>query len=149
MRLIVAISALWLAAGCSAAPPAQQIADPAALDTFCGTQTIEPDAIKSVLSSTTDTPLGEPPNETAVQTQLRHDGGVIAYWNDQLLALPQTAESLGESDGKVRVRALAVPVVPAGATTRVVYLLVRDHGVARWIATHSTDAASVCTAPKG
>ncbi len=128
MRLIVAISALWLAAGCSAAPPAQQIADPAALDTFCGTQTIEPDAIKSVLSSTTDTPLGEPPNETAVQTQLRHDGGVIAYWNDQLLALP-----LG----------------PAGATTRVVYLLVRDHGVARWIATHSTDAASVCTAPKG
>jgi hypothetical protein len=145
MRLVVFV-AVALTVGCSAAPA--RIADPVAFESFCGTQTIEPQVLKSVLAATGDSSLSERPNEVAVRAALRNHRGVIAYWNDQQIALPQIAASLGERDGYVRLRALAVTVVPANAMSRRIYMLVRDHSLARWIVARSSDAGSICTAPK-
>lgn len=145
MRLL-ALSAALLIAACSAAPV--RIADPVAFETFCGSQTIQPQVLKSLLAAADDRLLPERPNEIAVRAALRNHGGVIAYWNDQQLALPQTAASLGEKDGYARLRALAVTVVPASDTPRRIYMLVRDHGLGRWIVERSAGSGDVCTAPK-
>ncbi|MGP6158783.1 MAG: hypothetical protein ACLPYS_14975 [Vulcanimicrobiaceae bacterium] len=145
MRAFTILAAL-LAAGCSAAPPT--ISEPLAFESFCGSRTIEPGVLKSVLRAADDRPLPERPNEIAVRTNLRNDGGVIAYWNDQPLPLPHTAVALGEKDGLARLRALAVTLVPASDDSRRIYLLVRDHGIARWLVERSSDSGSVCTKPK-
>lgn len=148
MRLrAFALIAAILAAGCSATHETK-LADPVAYESFCGSQTIQPDVLKGVLAAADDRPIAERPNEIAVRTALRNEGGVIAYWNDQQLALPQTAAGLGEQDGYARLRALAVTVVPASDTSRRIYLLVRDHGLARWLVERSSDSGSICTKAK-
>ncbi|MFY9781274.1 MAG: hypothetical protein WAJ85_12300 [Candidatus Baltobacteraceae bacterium] len=141
-----ALGAALLIAGCTAAPV--RIADPVAFETFCGARTIQPQVLKSLLTSADDRPLPEMPNEIAVRTALRNHGGVIAYWDDQPLALPQTAAILGERDGYARLRALAVTVGPANDTSRRIYLLVRDHSLVRWLVEHSAGSGSICTAAK-
>ena len=72
------------------------------------------------------------------------DDGVIAYFHAQLLALPRVSQALGESDGYARVDAVAVPPVADDATSRRIFLLVRDRGQERWIAMNAYDTADVC-----
>jgi hypothetical protein len=72
------------------------------------------------------------------------DDAVIAYWDAQPLALPRVSGALGETDGYARLYAAAIPAAADGATSRRIYLLVRDRGARRWIALTAYDTQSVC-----
>jgi len=104
--------------------------------------------IASVLSSTDDKLLDDRPAETEVRNAVSAGDGVIVAWNDQPLAIPNVAKALGESDGYARVRMAAVPQAAEGATTRHIYLLVRDRGGQRWITLQAYDVQNVCVEGK-
>jgi hypothetical protein len=134
--------ALSLAAGC--APNAPRIGPPVRLRAWCGTLEPRPTGLYSVMSSTDDRLLDESPTAADVERAAARDDGVIAYFHAQLLALPRVSEALGESDGYARVDAVAVPPVADDATSRRIFLLVRDRGQERWIAMNAYDTADVC-----
>ena len=96
------------------------------------------------MTSTDDKVLAGIPAERGIEREVKAATGVIEFFNDQLLRLAKTSATLGETDGYVRVRSVAVPKAPAGATTRVIYLKVRDHGFDRWIAMTAYDTQNVC-----
>ncbi len=76
---------------------------------------------------------------------LTHSGdGAIAYWNDQLLRLPDAAQQLGERGPYAHIRAVAIPPAPEGAPNRRIYFLARDHGRYRWIALDAFDLQNIC-----
>lgn len=130
------------AAGCTShAPP---IVRPLRIAASCGTLEARTTGIFSVMSSTDDRLLDETPAQSDVEHAVARGDGAIAYWHEQLLALPRVSQALGESDGYARVDAAAIPGVPEGAVSRRIYLLVRDHGRKRWIALTAYDAQSVC-----
>ncbi len=83
-----------------------------------------------------------------MQRAARAGDGVIVRWDDQLLALPRVSRELGESDGYARVRAAAIPPADPAATSRRLYLLVRDHARERWIALEAFDVQNVCVEGK-
>jgi hypothetical protein len=96
------------------------------------------------MTSTNDKLLPDRPNGAGIRSEIEAAGGVIGYWQDQPLLLPQTALALGESDGYVHVRAAAVPIVPDNSLTRHVYFQVNDRGMPRWIALEAFDTQNVC-----
>jgi hypothetical protein len=106
-------------------------------------------SIASVMASTNDALLDARPTEYDVRRAVRTGDGVIAYYNDQVLALPHVSTQLGESDGYARVRAVGIGgVPPEGAQSRDIYLLVRDHKVYRWIEMRAFDVQNVCVEGK-
>ena len=104
--------------------------------------------VASVLTSTNDRLLDDRPSEAEVRRAVRAGDGVVAHWNEQLLALPDTSAKLGEIDGYARVNAVAVPLAAAGALSRHIYLLVRDHGHERWVTLQAFDVQNVCVEGK-
>ncbi len=104
--------------------------------------------VDSVLTSTNDAILDDRPTEADVRRAVRAGDGVIAHFNDQLLALPKSSVVLGETDGYARVRAVAVPLAAEGALSRHIYLHVRDRGRERWIALQAFDVQNVCVEGK-
>ncbi len=96
------------------------------------------------MTSTDDRLLDEKPTRPAVVAAVKTPRGVIAHWNDQLLKLPNVSAALGETDGFARVDALGIPYAPEGATSRTIYLLVRDHGAQRWIEMSAYDVQDIC-----
>ncbi len=127
------------------APRVPGIADPTRVDAHCNPREARITSLRSVLTSTNDELLaGEHPTFAAVRAETRAGDGAIAYWNDQPLALPKTSVALGETDGFVRVRALAVAPTPSDVPSRTIYLEVRDRGAYRWIAMRAFDVQDVC-----
>ncbi len=104
--------------------------------------------VDSVMTSTNDVILDDRPTEADVRRAVRAGDGVIVHFDDQLLELPKSAASLGESDRYARVRAIAVSLAPEGAQSRHIYLLVRDHGRERWITMAAYDVQNVCVEGK-
>ena len=104
--------------------------------------------VDSVMTSTNDTILDDRPTDLDVMRAVRAGDGVIAHFNDQLLALPKSAATLGETDGFARVRAIAISTAPEGALTRHIYLLVRDRAAQRWITMNAYDVQNVCVEGK-
>jgi len=101
------------------------------------------------MTSTNDKLLDAKPTEFDVRRAIRAGDGVIAYYNDQLLALPAVSKALGEPDGFARVRAIGIGgTPPEGAQSRNIYLLVRDHAVYRWIEMQAFDVQNVCVEGK-
>lgn len=105
-------------------------------------------SVDSVLTSTNDTILEDRPTERQVRQAVSSGDGTIAYFTGLRLAIPKSAERLGEADGFARVSEAAVPPAPEGATTRHLYLLVRDHGKPRWITMLAYDVQNVCVEGK-
>ena len=104
--------------------------------------------VDSVMTSTDDTILDDRPTDADVMRAVRAGDGVVAHFNDQLLALPKSAAALGETDGFARIRAIAVSLAPVGALTRHIYLRVRDRGTERWITMNAYDVQNVCVEGK-
>jgi len=139
--LVAGAAALSLAA---CAPHVPGIADPVRVDAHCRPREARITSIRSVLTSMNDAVGDDRPTQSEITTAVRSGDGVIAYWNDQVLRLPQTAARFGERDGYVRVRALAIPPAPTGSTYRHVYLEARDHGSYRWFTMEANDIQNVC-----
>ena len=134
-----------LAAGLvSCAPNVPGIADPVRVDAHCKPREARITGIRSILTSTNDVLDDDRPTESQVREAVSAGDGALAYWNDQLLLLPKSAPSLGESDGFVRVRAAGIPPAPAGATYRHLYLNVRDRGSYRWVTLQAFDLQDIC-----
>jgi hypothetical protein len=140
-RTLFALAALTLAGCASGVPP---IAPPARIQGYCGEGHARPSGVASVMTSTDDKLLAAQPSERGIVREVKAATGVIEFWNEQLLRLPKTSVALGESDGYARVREIAVGAAKAGATTRVIYLKVRDHGFDRWAAMTAYDLQNVC-----
>ena len=104
--------------------------------------------VESVLTSTDDKLLDDRPTEAEVRRAVTAGDGVIVYWNDQPVAMPNVAEALGETDTYVRVRVAAVPLAPMGALSRHIYLLARERGGRRWITLQAFDIQNVCVEGK-
>ncbi len=138
------IAGVLLAASYSCAPHVPGIADPARVDAHCSPREARITGIRSVLTSTNDIVLDDRPTENEVRTAVQSGDGALAYWNDQLLVLPKSAEQFGERDGYARVRAAGIPPAPDGATYRHLYLDVRDHGTYRWVTYKAFDIQNVC-----
>lgn len=128
----------------SCAPHVPGIADPVRVDAHCSPREARITGIRSILTSTSDVLDADRPTASEVHEAVVSGDGAIAYWNDQPLLLPKTAERLGESDGYVRVRAAAIPPAPAGAAYRHLYLDVRDHAGHRWITLKAFDVQDIC-----
>ncbi len=140
MKLCV-LTLVVLTACSSGEPP---IARPARILGYCGEGHSRPTGVASVMTSTDDKILPSKQSEGGIVRELKGVTGVMEFWNDQPLRLPKTSVALGESDGYAHVHAVAVGGAPAGATTRVIYLKVRDHGFDRWIAMTAYDLQNVC-----
>ena len=104
--------------------------------------------VDSVMTSTNDVLLDDRPTERDVQNAVRGGDGVVAYFDDQLLAIPKVAAALGETDGYARVREVAIAVAPEGAQSRHIYFKVRDRGGSRWILMDAFDVQNVCVEGK-
>jgi len=104
--------------------------------------------VDSVMTSTNDTMLDDRPTDRDVRNAVHAGEGVVAHFNDQLLAIPKTAAKLGETDGFARVRAIAIAVAPEGALSRHIYLRVRARGGERWITLNAYDVQNVCVEGK-
>jgi hypothetical protein len=142
-RSIACACALALAAGCGHAD--HPLSPPASVEGFCGPKQVRETALLSILTSTNDRIVPNArPNEADLRARLLRSGGALGRWDDELLRVPQTARLLGEADGFVRVRAAVAVDPPEGATTRPLYLLVRERGVYRWIELTAFDVQSVC-----
>ena len=128
--------------GCT--PKAPRIADPARMVAWCGGGEARPTGVASVMTSTDDKLLPDKPRYDGIARETKAATGVIEFWPEQPLMLPRTSKLLGENDGYVRVRAVAVPLGVPGATTRRIYLDMRDHGFYRWVAMTAYDVQNVC-----
>lgn len=137
---------MLVTAGCTETAP--RILSPLRIDDFCGSKQARPTGIASVMTSTSDQPLDDAPTAADVRKAVRAGDGTIAYWNDQLLSLPQTAKQVGETDGYVRVRAVGIPPVSPNATSRHIYLEVRDGRAYRWFTLQAYDVQNVCVEGK-
>ncbi len=135
-----------LAAGC--APKVPRLARATRVQAFCGSKEARMTSVDSVITSTNDTILEDRPSEREVRQAVSSGDGTIAYFDDLRLAIPKSAATLGESDGFARVKEVAVPPSPEGATTRHLYLLVSDHGKPRWITMLAYDVQNVCVEGK-
>ena len=149
MRIRIPLLALGLLLGAVQLGCAQknvpQLVNPAHVVAACGTKQPRLTAILSVITSTDDiVHPDDAQTDRSVRTLISKTGGVIGYWNDQMLLLPKTASALGESDKYVRVRAAAVTAVPDGLTKHRIYLKVLDHGTPRWIALDAYDVQNPC-----
>jgi len=134
-----------LAAGAvSCAPRVPGIADPLRVEAHCSPREARITGIRSILTSTNDIVLDDGSPASEVRAAVRSGDGAIAYWNDQLLLLPNSAKGFGESDGYARVRAAGIPPAPAGATYRHLYLYVRDRGAYRWVTLRAFDIQDIC-----
>jgi hypothetical protein len=131
---------------CSPAVP--RLGSPVRVDAYCGSREARNTGIASVLSSTDDKILDDTVNERDVRVAVRSGDGVVAHYENQLLALPRVAADLGETDGYARLNDAAIPPAPDGATVRHIYLNVRDHGRARWIMLAAYDVQNVCVEGK-
>ncbi|GAC1526135.1 MAG: hypothetical protein NVS2B8_11530 [Vulcanimicrobiaceae bacterium] len=132
----------------SCAPHAPRIGHATRVESFCGSKEARMTGVDSVMTSTNDTMLADRPTERDVRNAVRGGEGVVAYFNDQPLAIAKTAAALGETDGYVRVKAIAIAVAPEGALARHIYLRVRDRGTARWIVMNAYDVQNVCVEGK-
>jgi hypothetical protein len=145
--IIVVICGLLAGAaqvGCTqkSAPP---LVTPAHVFAACGTKQARLTAILSVISSTDDiVHADDVQTDKSVHTLIVKTGGVIGYWNDQLLLLPRTAHALGESGDYVHVQAAAITAVPDGLAKHRVYLKVSDLGNPHWIALDAYDVQNPC-----
>jgi hypothetical protein len=142
-RALAQTLALAVAAGC--ARPDHPLSPPKSVESFCGAKQVRLTALLSVMTSTSDRIV---PSARLDDAQLRallvRSGGALGRFEDELLRVPQTAQALGERDGLARVRAAVAVDAPEGATTRPLYLLVRDRGGYRWIELSAFDVQSVC-----
>jgi hypothetical protein len=145
-RFVVLVSALLVASQVSCvSKSAPLLVTPAHIYAVCGTKQARVTAIMSVITSTDD--LVHPDDrqtDASVHRLIKQTGGVIGYWNDQLLLLPRTAQVLGESDQYVPVEAAAVTAVPDGLSKHRIYLKVRTAGTSRWIALDAYDVQNPC-----
>lgn len=142
MRVAAAAAALALAGCAQTEPP---LAPPVRVESFCGQKQVRITALQSIMTSTNDKLAGTaPPRGAALRVRLAREGGAIGTWDDERLRLPQTARALGEVDDYVRVRKVVAIDAPEGATTRSLYLLVRERGGERWIELTAFDVQSVC-----
>jgi hypothetical protein len=136
------LAALFFTLGCAATAP--RLIHPYKVRSFCGTLQARMTGVDSIMTSTDDKILDERPTETDVLRAVQSGDGVIAYWHAQPLSLPNIAATLGETDGYVRVDAVAVAPTADQALTRRLYLFARDHGRDRWIALTAYDTQNVC-----
>jgi hypothetical protein len=132
--------------GC--APHAPRFGPPTRVEAFCGSKEARMTGVASVVTSTDDKLLDDRPTKTEVRNAVTAGDGVIVSWNDQPISMPNVSKALGETDGYTRVRIAAVPSAAAGATTRHIYLLVRDRGGERWITMQAFDVQNVCVEGK-
>jgi hypothetical protein len=140
--------AVLLSFGTACAPHVPYLASPARIEAYCGSKEARATGIKSVVASTDDKLLDERPTEREIEEAVRSGDGVVAHWNAQLLALPDVAAQLGETDGYARLDAAAIPPAPEGAQVRHIYLLVADRGKKRWITMSAYDVQNVCVEGK-
>lgn len=141
-----ALALACAASGC--APHAVRFANATRVEAFCGSKQARATGIASVLTSTDDRLLDDRPTEADARRAVAAGDGVLIYWHDQPLAMPNVARELGETDGYVRVREAAIPPAPEGATTRHLYLLLRDRGGQRWVTVRAYDVQNVCVEGK-
>jgi hypothetical protein len=146
----VLLTSAFLLGGCASHTVARLVF-PAHVEAFCGKKEPRLTALLSVMTSTNDALIAsDRQTDVGVRALARREGGVIGYWNDQLLLLPKTARALGESDEYVRVKVAAVVAPREGAVTRRLYLKVRDkhadipRNAARWIALDAYDVQNPC-----
>jgi len=146
-RAVLLALAASLLSGCVSHAP--RIGDPAGVEANCGSKQARLTSVASVMASTDDKLLDDRLTEFDVRRIVRAGGGVLAYYNDQLLALPRVSQTLGETDGYARVRAVGIGGVPQeGAPSRSIYLLVRDHTIYRWVEMEAFDVQNVCVEGK-
>ncbi|HTV72216.1 MAG TPA: hypothetical protein VME66_00730 [Candidatus Acidoferrales bacterium] len=144
-RFVVCTLLLTLAQISCASKSAPLLVDPAHVYAVCGTKQARITAIMSVITSTDDLlHPDDPQTDASVHRLITKTGGVIGYWNDQLLLLPKTAQALGETDGYVRVEAAAITAVPDGLTKHRIYLKVHTGDGSRWIALDAYDVQNPC-----
>jgi hypothetical protein len=138
--------ALALAAVAACTHADHPLSPPASVEGFCGPKQVRETALLSIMTSTSDKAVtgARPPAEAELRARLLRTGGALGRWDDEMLRLPQTARALGEADAFARVRAAVAVDAPEGATTRPLYLFVRDHGSYRWIELTAFDVQSVC-----
>jgi hypothetical protein len=143
-RLLRGTATALLLVGVACAPHAPPIRHAVKILAYCGSMQARQTGIDSVISSTDDQLSDERPSQADVMRAVGTDDAVIAYWDAQPLALPRVSHALGETDGYARVYAAAIPAAADGASSRRIYLLVRDRGERRWIALTAFDTQSVC-----
>jgi hypothetical protein len=142
-RFVAACCLALALAACSHAD--HPLKPPARIEGFCGAKQVRVTALQSIMTSTGDRVVADRhPTAAEVRGLLQRSGGAIGWWDDEMLRLPRTAQSLGEKDGFVRVRAAAAVTGPEDATTRPLYLLVRERSAYRWIELTAYDVQSVC-----
>jgi hypothetical protein len=143
VRTVGCALALAVAAGCSHAD--HPLSLPKSVESFCGAKQVRLTALLSIMTSTSDRIVPSPRlDEAHVRALLLRSGGALGRFEDELLRVPQTAQVLGERDELARVRAAVAVDAPEGATTRPLYLLVRDRRGYRWIEMSAFDVQSVC-----
>ena len=123
---------------------------PVRIDASCSNMSkrARPTAIASNMTSTNDLVLPGNPTFDEVRRVTGTGDSAIAYWKEQLLALPRVSVQMGETDGYARVKAVAVAPYQNGAQSRRIFMELRDHGTYRWFAMTAFDLEDVCVEGK-
>lgn len=145
--IFVASAAVAATTSCATKGVAR-LSAPTRIEAFCGSKKARLTSIDSVLTSTNDTIVEDRPTDRDVRAAVTSGDGAYAYFADLRLAIPKSAEALGEHDGYARVFAVAIPPAPEGAITRHIYLRANDHGTPRWITMLAFDVQNICVEGK-
>ena len=88
------LAALAVLSGCISTEPRLQL--PYRMEANCENRAVKQTAIESIVASTDDVARNERyPGDAALRAVVHRTGGVFAYWHDQPLKLPRTAQTLG------------------------------------------------------
>jgi hypothetical protein len=134
-------------AGCSSSVP--QLHQPDRIEAYCGDRVAMITAIESIVASTSDAPENVAiPAPRALAAQIKAGGGVLAYWNDQLLLLPAVAKMVGAPGDYVTLGAAAISSGEIAADSRRIYLTVKTASGPRTFALRAFDIQDVCNEGK-
>jgi hypothetical protein len=117
VRIALALGAALVLAACAQSAPRLQL--PNRTEANCESKSVKQTAIDSIVASTDDAVRqGRYPGDAALHKEVASGGGVFAYWDDQVLQLPQTAKAIGV-DGDLRlVRAVITNQVAQSENAR-------------------------------
>jgi hypothetical protein len=136
------LAALAVLSGCISTEPRLQL--PYRMEANCENRAVKQTAIESIVASTDDVARNERyPGDAALRAVVHRTGGVFAYWHDQPLKLPRTAQTLGVAGPYLTLeRAVITNEVQGGS--RPIWITVRVPGGERIVLERAYDLQNVC-----
>ena len=144
LRAALTLAAVVALSGCVSHAPRLQIPDRVHAD--CENRAVKQTAIDSIVASTDDRIRSTPyPGDAALLNRIGKVGGAFAYWKAQPLALPRTAQSLGEKGPYLDlVRAVITTDVDEADHSRPIWLTFHLPGGDRTVLERAYDVQNVC-----